>query len=145
MDSIIKEMVKQAMKAKDAAYAPYSNHPVGAALMAVDGSIYSGANVENAAYPLSKCAEATAIGNLILGKDGRGGTSRIIQNVVVVGPGHEICTPCGGCRQSLREFAAPDAQVYMVDKDGKLLLKCDFSTLLPHSFGPDNLTEINNQ
>ena len=136
------EMVELAITARDSAYAPYSKHPVGVAILADDGKIYCGANVENAAYPLSRCAESTAVGNMILGDMDRSSTSRVITKVVVVGPGYELCTPCGGCRQTLREFAASDAIVYVCDKDGKVILDMPFSSLLPHSFGPENIQEL---
>lgn len=145
MDKKIQDMIKLATKARDAAYAPYSKHPVGVAVMAMDGHIYAGSNVENAAYPQSRCAESTAIGNMILGQDGQGGSSRNITTVVIVGPGKEACTPCGGCRQSLREFAVPDAHIYICDNDGKIIMDCDFASLLPHSFGPENVKEVNSE
>eukprot|EP01034_Spumella_vulgaris_P001194 gene1194-1580_t len=82
------------------AHAPYSKFHVGAALRAEDGSIHGGCNVENAAYPQGLCAEAGAIAALVAS-----GHKRILE-CVVVGPGPEVITPCGGCRQKLREFAA---------------------------------------
>ncbi|WND01720.1 cytidine deaminase [Temperatibacter marinus] len=141
----IQQMIKRAIQAKDSAYAPYSNHPVGACIMTENGQIFAGANVENAAYPLSRCAESTAIGNMVLGGSDKDDGARIITKIVVVGPGYEACTPCGGCRQSLREFASSEAIVYVCDKDGKVMLETDFSALLPHSFGPDNVKEVNPQ
>ena len=91
------------------AYAPYSNFPVGACLRTDSGAFYAAANVENAAYPQGQCAEASAIGMMIAAGD-----RRIVEVVVMGGkPGDGmLCTPCGGCRQRLREFCAPDVQVH---------------------------------
>ena len=121
--------------AKDAfanAYAPYSNFPVGAALLTPQGEIYSGCNVENAAYPQGACAEAGAISAMA-----RAGRRRIVE-VVVVGGGTGLCTPCGGCRQRLREFAGADTPIHIAGPEG---VKASFTLaqLLPESFGPENL------
>lgn len=133
-------LIKKAMAARSQAYAPYSNYQVGVALLTIDGSIYCGTNVENAAYPLGTCAEATAIGNMVLGDMQEQEKSRMITKLVVAGPSVDICTPCGGCRQKIREFAGPDLQIIVCDVDGNILLEIAFDELLPHSFGPDNLT-----
>ena len=128
------ELIEAAVKANEMAYAPYSDHPVGTAILANDGNIYSGCNVENAAYPLGNCAEATAIGAMVMGGGHR------IQHVVVVGPGAHLCTPCGGCRQNIREFAgASGAPVTICDHRGNILLETTSAELLPHSFGPENI------
>ena len=89
------------------AHAPYSRFKVGAALRAASGAVYSGANVENAAYPQSQCAEASAIGALVAAGE------REIAAVAVVAEQMEICPPCGGCRQRLSELARPDTPVYL--------------------------------
>jgi cytidine deaminase len=114
------------------AYAPYSNFPVGAALLTPEGEIYSGCNVENAAYPQGACAEAGAISAMA-----RAGRRRIAE-VVVVGGGAGLCTPCGGCRQRLREFASADTPIHVAGPEG---VKASFTLaeLLPESFGPENL------
>jgi len=114
------------------AYAPYSHFPVGAALLTPEGEIYSGCNVENAAYPQGSCAEAGAISAMALA--GR----RRIAEVVVVGGGAGLCTPCGGCRQRLREFSGPDTPIHIAGPEG---VKASFTLaeLLPASFGPENL------
>ena len=94
------------------AYAPYSRYRVGVALRAPDGSVHVGANVENAAYPLGNCAEASAIGALIAAgrsPDRRGGRDRRRRGAV---------RPCGGCRQRLREFMPLDATVHLLAKGG---------------------------
>ncbi|WP_026790697.1 cytidine deaminase [Pleomorphomonas oryzae] len=110
-----------ASAARARAHAPYSNYAVGAALLADDGNIYSGCNVENAAFPEGWCAETTAIGQMVMG-----GAKRIVRAVVVASridgervPGGRFCTPCGGCRQRLSEFAAsPATEIWAADPDG---------------------------
>src|SRR5215203_979438 len=105
------------------AYAPYSGFKVGAALATPDGAVFAGCNVENAAYPVGTCAEAAAIAAMVAS----GG--RRIAAILVVGDGAALVTPCGACRQRIREFAGPDG------------LRRSFSldALLPFAFGPDNL------
>ncbi len=114
------------------AHAPYSKFLVGAALLTEKNNIVVGCNVENAAYPQTQCAEASAIGNMIsLGE-------RLIIEVVVVGSGKLLCSPCGGCRQRLREFASLSTPIHMCNENGyqKTLT---LEELLPESFGPENL------
>jgi len=113
------------------AHAPYSKFHVGAALRAEDGSIHGGCNVENAAYPQGLCAEAGAIATLVAA-----GHKRILE-CVVVGPGPEVITPCGGCRQKLREFAGDDVPVHLCGPDG-LHRTVTLGQLLPMSFGPQH-------
>ncbi len=132
------ELIEAAVNALGKAYAPYSNHPVGAALLTGDGEIFAGCNVENAAYPLGQCAESTAIGSMIMA----GGSNRVT-HVVVVGPGVHECTPCGGCRQKIREFAGKaGAPVTVCDNRGNILLETHSAELLPHSFGPENIDKV---
>ncbi len=114
------------------AYAPYSRFRVGAAILADDGNIYAGCNVENAAYPIGNCAEASAIAAMVAG----GGTR--IRRAFVIGPGVTPVTPCGGCRQRLREFADLDTPVTCMGSDGAPL-ETTLGALLPHSFGPEFL------
>ena len=128
-------LIDAARDAMEKAYAPYSRFAVGAAIRGTSGRVYAGANVENAAYPQGQCAESSAIGAMILGGD------RAIREVVVMGgkPGDgQLCTPCGGCRQRLREFAAPDTPIHVCGPEG-LRRTFTLAELLPHSFGPDNL------
>ena len=115
------------------AHVPYSRFHVGAAILADDGEIYAGCNVENAAYPLGSCAEASAISAMIAG----GG--RQIELIIIVGSGSEPVTPCGGCRQRIREFAGPDAMIVCFGVDGDKELRQTLEQLLPHSFGPEFL------
>jgi homotetrameric cytidine deaminase len=114
------------------AYAPYSGFRVGAALRADDGSIHVGANVENAAYPQSQCAEASAIGAMVAA-----GRTRVTE-VAVISDGEAPCVPCGGCRQRLREFIVPGAEIHMVGTGGQKLTST-LESLLPSSFGPEFL------
>ena len=126
------ELVALARDAVRHAYAPYSNFPVGAAVRTTDGRRFAGANVENAAYPQGQCAEASAIGALVAGGGGQ------IAEVVVAAPSEELCTPCGGCRQRLREFAPLDAPIHLVDDD-RVRRTTSLAELLPLSFGPEHL------
>jgi cytidine deaminase len=118
--------------AMERAYAPYSKFQVGAAILAGNGQIYSGCNVENAAYPVGTCAEAGAIAAMV--RDG----AQQIREIVVIGRGDALCTPCGGCRQRIREFAAPHTRIHVCGPEG---LRRTFTRdeLLPASFGPENL------
>lgn len=132
----LKRLTTLAAKARDNAYCPYSNHPVGAALVAGSGKVYTGANVEVAHYK-GVCAEASAISAMVSAGE------RDIRAVVVIGPAMEyLCTPCGDCRQRLREFALPDMRIYSMWKDGRLGQIHTMDALLPLSFGPENLTEV---
>ena len=114
------------------AHAPYSKFHVGAAVRAEDGSIHGGCNVENVAYPQGTCAEAGAIAAMVAA-----GGKRILE-CVVIGPGPELITPCGGCRQKLREFATDDLPVHLCGPDG-LHRTVTLGQLLPMSFGPHHL------
>ncbi len=120
----------EAIRAK--AYAPYSNFAVGAAILADDGNIYAGCNIENAAYPQGNCAEASAISAMIAGG------ARRITRIYVTGPGVAPVTPCGGCRQRIREFADLDVTIISHGVDGEPLTST-LAKLLPHSFGPEFL------
>jgi cytidine deaminase len=116
------------------AHAPYSKFHVGAAVRGEDGSIHGGCNVENAAFPQGICAETGAIAALVAA-----GNKRILE-CVVVGPGPEIITPCGGCRQKLRELAGDDLPVHLCGPDG-LHRTVTLGQLLPMSFSHDHLAK----
>ena len=126
------ELYKKAAVVMETAYVPYSKFKVGAAFLTDDNSIVVGCNVENAAYPQSQCAEASAIGNLI-----SQGYENIVE-VVVIGSGNKLCPPCGGCRQRLREFAKLDVPIHMCNIEGHIKT-LTLDELLPDSFGPENL------
>ena len=114
------------------AYAPYSRFRVGAALRTPGGAIFSGANVENAAYPEGVCAETSAISAMA-----RAGERRIAE-ICVIGDGEALCTPCGGCRQRIREFADAETLVHVADPEG-VRRTFRLPELLPDSFGPGRL------
>ena len=114
------------------AHVPYSHFPVGAALLADDGTIYAGCNVENAAYPVGNCAEASAIAAMV------GAGAKRIKRIYITGIGTEPVTPCGACRQRIREFADLDTVVISHGVDGAPLVTT-LEALLPHSFGPEYL------
>jgi cytidine deaminase len=126
------ELVAAAISAMSHAYAPYSSFYVGAAIRDENGQIHSGANVENAAYPQGACAEVGAISAMIMA----GG--RKIDAIAVAGKGDVLCTPCGGCRQRIREFAEAATPIIIADETGERA-RFTLAEILPHSFGPDNL------
>ena len=126
------ELVATAISEMSHAYAPYSSFYVGAAIRDENGQIHSGANVENAAYPQGACAEVGAISAMIMA----GG--RKIDAIAVAGKGDVLCTPCGGCRQRIREFAEAATPIIIADETGERA-RFTLAEILPHSFGPDNL------
>ena len=126
------ELLEKASEARALAYAPYSHFTVGAALLSSDGRVFLGANVENAAYSVTCCAERVALFDAI--KSG----ARSFAAIAIVGAkeGSEAkdpCYPCGVCRQALSEFAAPSLLIYV--EGGQTTL----GELLPHNFGKNNL------
>ena len=131
-DAGLEALFAAAKAARERAYAPYSRFSVGAAIRAPSGAIYSGCNVENAAYPQGACAEAGAIAAMA-----RAGRRRIAE-ILVIGDGEGLCTPCGGCRQRIREFAEATAPIHVAGLAG---VRASFTLeeLLPHSFGPEHL------
>lgn len=126
------QLFRAAKKVRDKAHVPYSQFKVGAAILTETNEIVVGCNVENAAYPLTQCAEASAIGNMI--SQGY----RTIKEVLVVGSGNLLCSPCGGCRQRLREFANLKTPIHMCNVNQHLKTST-LEELLPDSFGPENL------
>ncbi len=126
-------LIAAAVKARSHAYAPYSRFLVGAAVKDEHGQVHAGCNVENAAYPEGTCAEAGAIAAMIMG-----GGKRITE-AAVVGAGDALVTPCGGCRQKLREFGGNDLVIHVCDERGLIKRSFTLGELLPSSFGPDNL------
>jgi len=119
--------------ARARAYAPYSGFEVGAALLAEDGRVFAGANVENASYGLSSCAERNALGAAVTA-----GARRFLA-IVIVTPGPGPTSPCGMCRQVLSEFA-PSFPLRCHADDGTLL-ESTVAELLPSAFGPENLLD----
>lgn len=126
------QLLKAARAAQRRAYAPYSKYQVGAAVLDDQGRIHAGCNVENAAYPEGVCAEASALSAMVLA-----GSTRA-RAVLVVGTGGAWVTPCGGCRQKLREFCAQDTPI-LTANDTAMGPRYTLAQLLPQSFGPDHL------
>ena len=129
----MRDLVEAAIAARKKAHAPYSKFYVGAAMRDEMGRVHAGANMENAAYPQGWCAECSAIAHLIMA----GGTR--IAEVAVLGNGDALCTPCGGCRQKIREFASGEVKIHCCTEQGALLKTFTLNELLPASFGPENL------
>ncbi len=129
---MLETLFEAAKSAQKRAYAPYSKFKVGAALRTPLGHIYAGCNVENAAYPQGNCAEASAIAAMIMG-----GEHEIVE-ILVIGDGDDLVTPCGGCRQRIREFGKGNTAIHIAGPQG---LRAHFTLegLLPHSFGPEHL------
>lgn len=129
-------LLEVARSARLKAYAPYSYYPVGAAVLDDQGRIHAGCNVENAAYPQGQCAEASALAAMVLAG------STHARAVLVVGSGGNSAggwiTPCGGCRQKLREFGAPDLPIISANENA-VGPSHTLAQLLPDSFGPDHL------
>ena len=133
------ELIEAARTAAKAAYAPYSDFAVGAALRFADGAIVTGSNVENASYGLSLCAETVAVARA-LGEGRRGG----LVAVAVAGPGQAPITPCGRCRQVLNELASlGGTDPVVLCLGGGEVREARLSELLPHAFGPDSLATGN--
>lgn len=132
MNPDLARLFDAARAAQARAYAPYSRFPVGAALRDDSGAVHVGCNVENAAYPVGTCAEAGAIAAMVAA----GG--RAIAELLVLGPSPGLVTPCGACRQRIREFAGPAVLVHVADAEG-IRAAFTLGTLLPESFGPENL------
>jgi cytidine deaminase len=128
------ELVAAARAARERAYAPYSGFRVGAALRTEQGEVITAGNVENASYGLAICAERAAVAAAVaLGHRG-------FEAIAVAGPGPDPVTPCGACRQVLREFPrGPELRVLCAGEAGERLLVTTLGALLPDSFGPDNL------
>lgn len=123
-------LVQLANEIRRNAYVPYSNYPVGAALLAKSGRMFTGVNVENAAYPSTMCAERIAIFKAV--SEGE----REFQAIAVVTPSGG--SPCGGCRQVMAEFGL-DTIVLIGDEQGRLLQRTTVRDLLPDAFTPGHL------
>jgi len=130
VDSRGQELIRRALLVQARAYAPYSNYPVGAALLGRSGQVYEGVNVENAAYPTSMCAERSAVFHAVSCGE------RQFEAIAVVTPNGG--SPCGACRQVLSEFGL-DLIVYVADGEGHLLAQTTVGDLLPLAFRPRHL------
>ncbi|HUS88214.1 MAG TPA: cytidine deaminase [Desulfosporosinus sp.] len=125
------ELINQAQAAYRQAYVPYSHYPVGSAVLFSSGKIYSGCNVENASYGLTVCAERNAIFQAVAQGE------RELQGIAIAVPTEGFPSPCGACRQVIREFAV-DCSVILINGTGQTRLT-SLKKLLPESFGPDFL------
>jgi cytidine deaminase len=134
------ELLGLAREASAKAYAPYSRFHVGAALLFADGSAVTGANVENASYGLSLCAETVAVGKVLSEGEHTGLVAVAVTGGAPGAPGQgATVTPCGRCRQMLNEVAQLGGTDPIVWCDGDDVLETTLSALLPHAFGPANL------
>jgi cytidine deaminase len=125
-----RKLINAALSARAYAYAPYSHYPVGAALLTQTGKIYSGVNIENAAYPTSMCAERVAVFKAV--SEGE------LQFQAMAVATSNAGTPCGACRQVLSEFGL-DILVLIVNESGQVIHEHSVSELLPGAFGPQDL------
>lgn len=134
---MIQKLIREAIKIRENAYAPYSNFQVGACVLGRSGKMYVGCNIENSSYGATICAERTAISQAVA----QGETS--IQKIAIVGGSRggslEHCPPCGICRQVMREFSDPKTfEIILATSEEKYEIRT-LEQLLPDSFGPDNL------
>ena len=127
------EMADLAAKMRERSYSPYSHYAVGAALLTKDGKIYTGCNIENAAYPVTVCAERTAIFKAVSEGDM---DFEAIAIATEDGQGY----PCGSCRQVMAEFSL-DMAVILADKDGRVTIESNVADLLPGAFTPNRLLD----
>jgi cytidine deaminase len=132
---LAERLLAAAKQAAQRAYAPYSNFPVGAAVLTGEGAIVTGCNVENASYPLTNCAERVAIGTAVAGG------AREIQAVAVYAPKVETVTPCGACRQVINEFKPAHEDLWMIFNTAGGPELVPFSEILPRAFGPRDLQD----
>ncbi len=127
------ELISRATKAREAAYVPYSHYAVGAAVLTENGRIFDGCNIENAVYPLGLCAERVAIFKAV-----SEGALKIVAIAVVTSNGG---TPCGACRQTIREFGTVDTLV-IIGTEGGPVRETTLGALLPESFSADDLPAL---
>ncbi len=124
------KLIQIALKARKKAYVPYSHYPVGAALLTKSGKVFTGTNIENAAFSVTICAERTAIFKAV--SEGE----RDLQAIAVVTKNGG--TPCGSCRQVMAEFN-PDMEIYIANENGELIQETKLKEILPGYFGPESL------
>ena len=133
-----RELVKMASRARERAYAPYSKFKVGAALLAKNGKVYTGCNIESASYTPTNCAERTAFFKAV----SEGVTE--FETIAVVGglegASVDLCYPCGVCRQVMAEFCDSDFRIIMADEDDNMHI-CSLDEILPYRFGPNDLRQ----
>lgn len=134
MNDEIKKMSALAYQALEHSYSPYSNYRVGCCLLADNGKMYAGCNIESSSYSLTLCAETSALGTMV--SDG----GKRIEKIVIVNHLKTACSPCGACRQRLGEFAHADTRFYLCNEQN-ILEEHTLSELLPHSFNADTMKE----
>jgi len=128
------ELIECAKEARDLSYSPYSHFAVGAALLAKDGSVYVGANIENSSYPLSMCAERNAIYNAYM--DGKSKDDFVA--LAIIADTDEPCSPCGACRQVISELFPEKAPIYLSNLKGDIK-ETNAVELLPFAFSGEDL------
>lgn len=128
----IPKLLELAAAARQNAHVPYSHFAVGAAIRSSDGRFYAGCNVENVSYPCGSCAETGAIAAMITGG------SREIAEILILGAGKELISPCGACRQRIKEFSSPQTLVHLADAFG-VRKTCTVAELLPLAFDEKDL------
>ncbi|MCG3089101.1 cytidine deaminase [Sporosarcina cyprini] len=126
------QLMAESKRARDKAYVPYSKFPVGAALLAEDGTVYHGCNIENSAYSMTNCAERTAFFKAV--SEG----VKSFKALAVVGDTEGPVSPCGACRQVIAEFCGPDMPVYLTNMNGDVL-ETTVAELLPGAFSKGDL------
>ncbi|MBR2801957.1 MAG: cytidine deaminase [Erysipelotrichaceae bacterium] len=127
------ELVEKAFEAMKNAYAPYSNYHVGAALLTKDGTVYKGANIENASYGATNCGERTAV----FAAYANGVRQKDIEALAIVSDGEKLAAPCGICRQVLSELLLPDTPIILCNH--REYKETNIQELLPMMFGPEDL------
>ena len=132
MPTIPEDMLTAAKAVLRNAYAPYSHFPVAVCIRSTSNQLFVGCNVENAAYPVGNCAEASAISHMIT----QG--YRDIKEILILVAGEKFCPPCGACRQRLIEFAPLDLPIHLCSTEGDYYLST-LKELMPVAFGPEHL------
>ncbi len=127
------DLFQAAKAASVKCHAPYSQYPVGAAIRTASGAIHAGCNIENVSFPEGWCAETSAIAHMVMAGETR------IAEVCVFALKADRATPCGGCRQRLREFSGPDTKVHLCDANG-VVETLTMADLLPAAFNMDDIT-----
>jgi len=127
-----KNLIEMALEAREQAYVPYSNYRVGAAVLSKDGTIFVGCNIENASFGLTNCAERTAIFNAVAQGE------RSFAAMAVAVDGDQIASPCGACRQVIREFFEDEAEIILLNGNGEAV-STTIAQLLPGAFTNDNM------
>lgn len=128
------QLINLAKKAREHSYSPYSHFAVGAALLCKDGSVFQGANIENASYPLCMCAERNALYNAYM----HGKSKDDFVAFALIADTDEPCSPCGACRQVISELYPSNAPIFMSNLKGKIV-ETNAKELLPFAFSKEDL------